>query len=425
MNVVDRKIAPVSHLIETVNLLKPNYLKLPNDIPVYSIKGGNEEVIKIEFLFDAGNSVGNTAFVANACNNLLTAGTTNRTSAQIVETFDFYGAFFSHEINYDKASVSLYTLKKHLKQTLSVVQEILLDSVFPEKEVKTFAENTKQRLEINLQKNDFVARREFIKSLFGINHWYGRVVEPFDCEKITHQDIIPFFKTYYAINQSTIIISGQVDDEVLALVKDLFGQVKTGVKKTDFHFPKIDQLPKKEVIVRPDSLQSAIRIGKCLVNKVHPDYIDLQILITVLGGYFGSRLMANIREDKGYTYGIGASLLSMQHAGVFSIATEVGANVREAAVKEIYHEINRLQKELISKEEIDLVRNYIMGTFLGSIDNVFAHADKFKSIYNYGLDYTYFEKYIHQVKNINAERLLELAQIYLDPTTFSEVIVGK
>eukprot|EP01137_Pigoraptor_chileana_P019852 Opistho-2@81461 len=128
-------------------------------------------------------------------------------------------------------------------------------------------------------------------------------------------------------------------------------------------------------------------MGNLSINRSHPDFASLQTLNCVLGGYFGSRLMANIREDKGFTYGIGSGIASLKDAGYFFIATEVGTDVCNSALSEIEKEITLLKTEVIGAEELNLVRNYMLGSMLGSLENAFSHADKFKNIYFSDLDY--------------------------------------
>jgi len=166
-------------------------------------------------------------------------------------------------------------------------------------------------------------------------------------------------------------------------------------------------------------------MGLPFINRSHPDFPAVQVLNTVLGGYFGSRLMNNIREDKGYTYGIGSGIAAYKQAAALFIATEVGTDVCKAATIEIEKEINLLKTDLVPAEELSLVRNYMLGSLLGSLENVFSHADKFKNLYFSGLDYEYYDRYTDVVKSITAGELLKLANEYLDFDRFYKVIVGK
>jgi len=181
----------------------------------------------------------------------------------------------------------------------------------------------------------------------------------------------------------------------------------------------------KHFIEKLDAIQSAVRVGRLMFNKRNPDYFKFQVLNTILGGYFGSRLMANIREDKGYTYGIGSGLASLVNGGFFYISTEVGTDVTNDTLKEIYKEIKLLREELVDSDELETVRNYVLGQFLRSVDGPYSLADKFKAIWEYGLDYNYFENYFEAVKTITPEEVKALANTYLQEKDLIELVVGK
>ena len=155
------------------------------------------------------------------------------------------------------------------------------------------------------------------------------------------------------------------------------------------------------------------------------EFFKLQILNTVFGGYFGSRLMSNIREDKGYTYGIGSAITSMEDAMFFFLSTEVGADVTNEALKEVYFELDRLRDELVSEEELVMVKNYMLGSMLKSSDGPFSMADKYKAVYFKGEDLSFYDRYISMVNNVTSEELLEVAKKYFDPEEMLEVVVGK
>ena len=222
-------------------------------------------------------------------------------------------------------------------------------------------------------------------------------------------------------------MAGKVDDDVLSLLDNHFGGNDWNAITT----PSIKDLPiitsanREQLILKEDAMQSAIRIGKVLFNKTHPDFQPLQILNTLFGGYFGSRLMSNIREDKGYTYGIGSGIASLQNSGYFFISTEVGVDVCKDALKEIYFEMNRLREELVPEDELQLVKNYLLGMFLRSVDGPFAMAERFKGIMEYNLNYDYFDRYIATIKEISASQLRSLANSYFDKDSMIELVVGK
>lgn len=420
---LNRIQAPDFKQVSTINFIQPKKTVLDNGIPVFTIYSGEQDLVRIEFIFDNVNWNADKPLQAIAVNAMLNNGTKKLSSKEIAENIDFYGAFFQTEYGQDQSTVALYSLNKHLASVLPIVKDVLSDSQFPQKELDIYIQNQKQKLQVNLQKNDILSRKEFSHALFG-DTAYGVDIQLKHYDAVKRDDLLDYFKAAYTPNNCTIVVAGKFNEESFSLLNEQFGNdwEKSNSVKNDFSF----EISKQNEIYmeKVESLQSAIRIGKLAINRKHEDFAGLQILNCVLGGYFGSRLMNNIREDKGYTYGIGSGIVSLQNAGYLFIATEVGADVCSAALTEIYKEINLLKNELVEEEELELVRNYMLGAMLGSLENVFSHADKFKNIYFSGLDYRYYENYINKVKTITAEEIKDLANQYLTTETFTEVVVG-
>ena len=423
---IDRRQAPEFRAIDNIKLLRPAHQALDNGCNIFCFNSGDQELVRIEWIFANQRFNPEKPLLNIAVNTMLTEGTNTMTQAQISDKVDFYGAFLQVDYGYDNSLVTLYSLNKHLQHTLPVIKDILTDSIFPEKELATYIRNQQQKLQVSMQKNDYVARRNFNKALYG-DTLYGLGADADTYKTLHREDMLAHFKQMYQPSNCTIIISGKIEPQILELITDTFDKswTNTGIKP-DATQPEIKPATEHFYFTeKPDALQSAIRMGLPVINRTHPDFPALQVLNTVLGGYFGSRLMANIREDKGYTYGIGSGMSSLKHAGAMFIATEVGADVCKAAIAEIEKEINLLKSDLIPDEELSLVRNYMLGSLLGSLENVFSHADKFKNLYFAGLDYDYYDRYVETVKTISAERLKELANVYLNFDAFYKVIVGK
>ncbi|WP_175635137.1 M16 family metallopeptidase [Pedobacter ghigonis] len=421
---LNRQQAPDFKQVSAINFIQPEKRLLANGVPVFTIYSGEQDLVRIEFIFENVNWKREKPLQAIAVNTLLNNGTNKLSAKEIAEKIDFYGAFFQTEYTQDHSSVSLYTLNKHLHSVLPIVKDVLTNSQFPQNELDIYIQNQKQKLQVNLKKNDIVSRKEFAHALFGDTP-YGVDIKAQHYDELKRDDLLTYFKAAYAPNNCTIVVSGKFDTAGFNLLDSSFGYdwEKSEVVKNSFSFSVTDkQFVYKE---KPEALQSAIRIGQLAINRKHKDFSGLQILNTVLGGYFGSRLMANIREDKGYTYGIGSGISSLQQAGYLFISTEVGADVCGAALTEIYKEIDLLKTTLIGEDELNLVRNYMLGSMLGSLENVFSHADKFKNIYFSGLDYDYYSRYIETVKSITAEELLALANKYFTTESFTEVVIGK
>lgn len=422
---LQRKIAPEFKTIDHVNLVRPSQQKLANGCNVFCFNSGDADLLRIEWIFGNQRFNPHKPLLNMAVNTMLTEGTNTLTSSQIADKIDFYGAFLQVEYGHDHSEVVLYTLTKHLQHTLPVILDILTDSIFPEKELETYKRNQQQKLQVSLQKNDYVARRAFNKALYG-DTLYGLCAEPHDYSSLNRDDMLTHFKQMYQPSNCTLLVAGKISEETFSLVTETFNNWTNGPIKPDNTQPQLQSAAEHFYFSeKPDALQSAIRMGRITINRTNPDFPALQVLNTVLGGYFGSRLMANIREDKGYTYGIGSGMTSLKQAGALFIATEVGADVCKAAVKEIEKEVDLLRTELIPDRELSLVRNFMLGSLLGSLENVFSHADKFKNLYFSGLDYDYYDLYVDTVKTVTASRLQQLAVEYLNLDGFYKVIVGK
>lgn len=422
--ILDRKQAPHNSINFSFPEIKPQKYVLPNGIPLYVFDTGSQELCKIELVFTAGNYYESNPLIAYATNALMREGTISKTASEIAEQLDFHGAFLELSIYTDKSSVVLYSLNKHLNKTLPVLIDIIQHANYPEKEVILFKTNQKQKFLVNQQKVDFVARNYFNKLLFNQSPYNQFIVES-DYDKITPEQLQKFYYQQYQNNNWYIVMAGKIHQEQILELTQTLGQLHLHGEKTDVAYQNNIGAGQKQYIEKADALQSAIRIGRRLFNKKHEDYYGMLVLNTILGGYFGSRLMANIREDKGYTYGIGSGIVSLQHDGFFCISTEVGTEVTQDALNEIYKEIEQLQQEPVSNDELNLVKNYMQGTFLRSVDGPFALSDKFTAINDYGLTNNYYINYVEYIKQAKAEDIMRLAQKYLNKSDLSQLVVGK
>jgi len=424
---LNRKKTPEYHQIKEIPIIRAEKHHLSNNIPLYTINAGSLDIIKIEFIFKAGSWFEPIPLVSSATNAMLNEGTTNRTSEQISETFDYYGAFFHLNVDKDTASIVLFTLKKYLSETLTVIEDIIKNSVFPEKEFEVYINKRKQHFIIEKNKVNTLARDKFLESLFGKDHPYGSDISLENFDQVTTDQLIDFYKIFYHAENCQIIVAGKIDSNLINTIEKFLGKNdwNGNSRYVDRPIPVTSPKQGEYYIKKNKAVQSAIRIGKVLFNKLHPDYPGMLVLNTILGGYFGSRLMKNIREEKGYTYGISSLIISLHHSGYLTIASEVGADIYKDAIKEIYKEIRSLREKPVPLDELTLVKNYLLGELLRMFDGPFALADSFRSILEYGLNYDFFYKGIDTVKNITPEEILSLAQKYLNEGSFSQVVAGK
>jgi zinc protease len=311
----NRKQGPQLNPIETITFPAFESTALRNGIPVHLIDMQQEDIIKIEFIVNAGRYEESKKAVSAAVNAMLKDGTKHHSSFEIAEQLDFYGATIGTEAGPDIVSITLFSLNKYLENVLPLMKEILTESLFPEKEFGVYQQKTIQRILVDLEKTEFLATKEFNLALFGSNHPLGYTRDIEMIKALNQNDLIQLFSSYYTAENFKIICSGKIRKDLKQLLDEYFGAIVQN-KSVARKLPAIQSSKeKRHVAQKPGAVQSAVRVGKVLFNKTHPDFIKLRFLATLLGGYFGSRLMSNIREDKGYTYGIYSSLGSFLQTG--------------------------------------------------------------------------------------------------------------
>jgi predicted Zn-dependent peptidase len=304
------------------------------------------------------------------------------------------------------------------------VNELFTESIFPEQELAIYKQNQKQSLEVNLKKCDFVANRLIDEYLFGFSHPYGKYASISDYDKLERNDLIHFYDKHYVNGKCILFIAGNLPDNIETLLNKNFGSLLCNNEPSVINYNSNPEKNKQHFIVNDENgLQGAIRIARNFYNRHHPDFIKVQVLNNIFGGYFGSRLMSNIREDKGYTYGIHSYLQNHIHESAWMISTEAGRDVCEATVKEVFKEMKRLREEPVGEEELHLVRNYMIGSILGDLDGPFQIISRWKTYIINNLTEDYFNKSIHTIKNISSEELQELAIKYLQPELFYKLTV--
>jgi zinc protease len=424
---INRTIAPpIKDAIEFELTLKPyTFFELDNGVPVYTVDAGTQEVFQLEMVFYAGNFFETQKTVAAATNFLLKNGTSTKTAFEINESFEYYGAYCNRVCYNETAVISLSSLNKHLDKLLPVIKDMITNSVFLEEELAIYKQNSKQRLSVNLKKSEFVATRLIDAYVYGENHPYGTYTNAEDIDALTTAQVKDFFKQYYLHGKCLIFVSGKLPSDLKTILNENFGALGLTAYKTALPVKPIEAATQKKYRIQNDvdGVQGAIRIARDFPTRHHPDFMKIMVLNTLFGGYFGSRLMSNIREDKGYTYGIHSYVQNHLQQTAWMISTDAGKDVSEATVEEVYKEMKLLREELVDEEELLLVRNYLIGTILGDLDGPFQIMGRWKNLILNGLTDKFFYDSVQMIKTISAEELRELAKKYLNPEDFYELIV--
>lgn len=397
-----------------------------NNIPYFLYRKEEWEVNRLLWCIPGGTAVQQKKLAAAFTTRLLTEGTKNRNSAQIAEFVDYHGAFLDARSDEHYTYITLYSLSKHLKTLFPLLAEIMQEAVFPESEFEIELQNTIQDYLINNEKVAAVSRRIFPSLIFGKKHPYGRYAEMEDFEALTVEDLVTHYKEAFNLQNSFFVFSGNVTNDDIAYIDGELKkcQLRKSIIEPDFEIEKATE--QMHHVEKDGALQTAIRIGQEVMLQSHLDFPAFVLANTILGGYFGSRLMSNIREKKGLTYGIGSAINSRKLASYAAIITEVKAENTTQAVDEIFSELNRLMNENISDDEMNLVRNYIIGSGLKGFDGPIQLAERFSNMTTMDMDYkNYYDRFFSEIMCVNEEKVRQMIQMYFHPDNMKILTVGK
>ena len=396
---------------------------LANGVALYTLASEDFEVLRFSFVFRAGSAVQTVPFSASAAANLLAEGSTEHSAQQIAEQLDYYGSWYDVNIDRDYAYISFATLSKFFDHTLAVAEEILLRPAFPEAELRTYAAKRRQRLAIDRTKVDVEAREAFARALFGPRHPYGISSSEELYDSLTRRDVVEFYRRFYTAERCFVVCSGRIGDHELQALGNLAGRLPRRGVVEDPRFPAPETVH-EAFVDHPGAVQSSLRLGRLLFPRQHPDFVGMQVVATALGGYFGSRLMQNLRERNGYTYGVVAAMVNFERAGYFAVATQVGTDVTRQALGEIYHEIELLRTEPMPEEELALVKNMMTGEMMRILDGPFGIADVTIENILCGTDNHIIGENIRRIRSMTPDDVLKLARKYLAREDLVTVVAG-
>ncbi len=397
---------------------------LPNGIEVTEINSGTQDIVKVDFIIRSGRVKEEKIGVAKAAIRLMREGTSTHNSEEIAHHFDFYGTSIKIIGGMDYSSISLVTMTRFFDEVFDIWMSLITDPAYDLNELEKYKQVQSQKLKNQLTKNDVLSYRKLTEVIFGEDHPYGYNTEPEDIHKISRQELFDFHNAYIKSRDSFVVISGHYSAHIKKKITDTFSSLNWSDTPSPATFYKKELSHQTIKIPTDNTHQTSIKIGRLLFDCEHEDRGDFAVLNTVLGGYFGSRLMKNIREEKGYTYGIYSIADLWRHGGYFYITTDVGNQYLEQTLEEIYKEIDLLRSTLIEDDEMKMVRNYMLGQSLNLIDGPFAKAQLIKNLKIKKMAVEDFYNRIERIKNINPHSIRDMAEKYLDQNTFTTVLAG-
>tara|TARA_R110000796_G_scaffold74374_1_gene167296 strand:+ start:284304 stop:285575 length:1272 start_codon:yes stop_codon:yes gene_type:complete len=418
---LDRTIAPGFKPIKKVTIPQVDSSSLSNGRKVFFLNDSAVEVFKIDLVIPCGSWFAENYNLISLALKMLNEGTTHRNAHQLAESIDFIGSFAEFSPGFDQSTISFYGLSRFFDKNLALLSEVISSPSFDEQQFETLKKKEVQRLKLNLEKSSYLSSVALRSSLFGLDHPYGKNNSVDKIEAVQLTEVQAFFASNFS--DLDIMLSGKLPNDFIEILELNFG--KNPIKRVALPEHQVtNTVGRLNEIRKPAFVQSSIKIGKVLFNRTHPDYMKFTVTNELFGGFFGSRLMKNIREEKGFTYGIHSHLYSLNQEGYFNIGTDVNGENEQATIDEIFKEIVKLQQEPVGENELETVKNYMAGSFAGSVNSPFAIMEKFKAVYFQGMDMSFYEQYLNSVYKVTSEDIMQMVNTHLQPDSFYTCIAG-
>jgi zinc protease len=417
---LDRKTQPSYQSLSDLKLIPLKSITLNNGVTAYHLPNDNLEVFRLEIIFEAGAFFGKKYGESYFTSKMLSSGTKNKTSAQISNSFDTNGGFLEINQNQERLQIVLHGLTKYFETYLNELVELIYESVFPEDELELLKKVSTQSYAVSKEKTATTCNEIFRNQLFGAEHSFGKTLNEAEISDISHDDITSFYNVFIEKSAFKIFVCGNIKDKQLNELQTKLGNIKLISNVLKAKSPE-NTKPENIYLDKEGSLQTSVRVGRRMFNRSHEDFYKFMVFNTLFGGYFGSRLMKNIREDKGFTYGISSSLVPLADSGYFAIGSDVKKENYAQTIEEINKEIELLKTKKVDLEELNLVKNYMAGSIFGSINTVFDIMDKQKSIIYENLPSDFYETIIPNIIKITDADIKEMANKYMTDLTFVAV----
>lgn len=414
---LDRSTPPPVHMMGDISLPLPDCVTLSNGIRLHTIKGGSQEVVQLSVTWQGGCLEAPHPMVATLMAALMSQGTVTHSGAEISELLDFHGAMLRISAGQHVMSLQLTALNSMLSDVMPVVREVICEPSFPQAAFDALHEIEVNNFLLSQSKVPVLCTQALARLIKGPTHPESVVPTLEQVRAISIGQVKDFYKRLVTSEGCEAYLGGNFSAAIYSEVLNMLESLPVRGEAMKKHIvPYSPGQPATVLVEKPGAVQAAIEIGLPSIPRFHPDYIPLRLSVMALGGYFGSRLMKNIREDKGYTYGIAAYLLGNQEGSYISVMAQTDAAYIDAVIEEVGREMERLAREPLPSDEMMRLRQYASSTLLEILDSPFAIIDHYKVIESVGLPEGYFDNQVHWVRTISPDVIMEMARKYIIPS---------
>jgi predicted Zn-dependent peptidase len=418
---------PETQTIKTFTSPKSKTMALTSGHMLHLSEPASIGVVRIELFWAAGSFHQNKTYIATLANDLLFSGNDNRTEFEVVEFLDFLGATHRTECGSLGSSVVVRANKKNILTAFAWVVKNIHKANYPEKELETAKLVLSASLERQQKTPKYWSNRLALEHLYGDNSFLGKHGNVEDYSHVNREDLMSFKSVYYSLDKAMIFVSGDTDDELLGSIEKELQPFREGGSIT-IDAPNCESLPTPNPGYMTKHVDGTNQVSLQLVQHIQPknqrERFGLTLLNLVLGGYFGSRLMQILREEKGLTYGIGSYFKPAFNDYTWTIAGDLNSDNIEASISTIHDIFSGLKTILLDDSELDKIKQYYSGQFRSGFDGPFSMGGKIQHLMYRGLGEEYYNTVLPGIWSITKEELMSLANNYLHPESFIHVMAG-
>ena len=400
--------------------------RLDNGLEVTLVPYGTVPKVRVELAVLAGNAYDSAKQIslADLTGSLMREGTTTKTATQISQAAARMGGSLDVEVSVNAAEISGDVLSESGPEMVRLVADVVRNPKFPESELPRLKADSLRQLSITRSQPQQMALEKFRGTLYP-DHPYGRIFPtPEMLQGFTLADVRSFYDANYGASRAHLYVAGKFDRSAMeAAIRDAFGGWKAG-KPSALAAPKPKSARAIYLVDRPGAVQSTILLGMPVPDPSSPDYVPLSVVNTLLGGYFSSRITANLRENKGYTYSPVSQLSTRYRDAYWAEAADVTTNVTGPSLKEIFYEIDRLQAEPPSAAELKATQNYIAGVFVLQNSSRSGIINVLELVDLHGLPADYLKTFVKRVYAVTPQDVQRLTQKYIQDDKATIVVVG-
>ncbi len=420
---------PASQAVTFTLNVSPEQSELANGLTLYHIPVDASRLVRIEFMFHGGQWLQDSPLQASMAFKLLKEGSALYEGEKVADFLDYYGATVSVRTNMSYSLLSLTCLQRHVAKVLPIVMDMLQSPLYADDKLRIALAQSRKAYEVGLQTVGERCKQLFYKSIYGQEHPMSQFPSMTDYDTLSSDDLRRYKDKYINFQNCTLWVSGNLDAASLREITSIVEQcdLSSGERFEDYALPPSHQPEQKRFFheMAEPTVQSCVRVGSLLLPRRHPDYVPMTVLSTLFGGYFGSRLMMNIRERKGYTYDIRSVIYQLPHQTAFIITSETANQYVEAVISEIYSEMQRLIDTPVDTHELDIVRRYMLGNLCRNYEGGLSLASRLMRLHTYGLTLADVTHEADTILSVHPSDIQTLAEKYLQPDAMIECIAGS